>query len=199
VRESVLNFAGVDEAGRGPLAGPVVAGVVVLRQDQAIDGVRDSKQLSPKKRAVLAPTIRAECVAWAVAVVDRSEIDRINILQASMQAMRLAILELDEVPALLRIDGNRCPDMPADFSGRLEAVVGGDRLCPAIAAASILAKVYRDNLMIELHDKFPLYGFSKHKGYPTAAHRAALEEHGPCPEHRRSFRPVRELLSEVVE
>jgi ribonuclease HII len=187
-------IGGVDEAGRGPLAGPVVAAAVVLAPGQRIDGVRDSKQLSPRQREARAAAIRSEAVGWAVARADVTEIDELNILHASLLAMRRAVdavaRRLGGAPGRLRIDGNRAPALMR-CAGVVETVVGGDRSCPAIAAASILAKVSRDRIMCRLDNRYPEYGFARHKGYPTAMHRDALLRFGPCPEHRRSFRPVR--------
>jgi ribonuclease HII len=180
---------GVDEAGRGPLAGPVVAAAVILDPRQPIAGLNDSKKLSAKRREVLAMEIRERALAWAVAEASVDEIDRINILQASFLAMRRAVegLRLRAEKAL--IDGNRCPalDCPA------EAIVGGDGKVASIAAASILAKTVRDAGMLELHADFPVYGFDRHMGYPTAFHLQALREHGPSPVHRRSYAPVAQL------
>ena len=178
--------AGVDEAGRGPLAGPVVAAAVVLDSRRPISGLADSKQLSAARREALAEQITQRARAWGLAVVSSSEIDRINILQATFLAMRRALEQLELDPVLVRIDGNRAPELPWP----VQTVVGGDRLDRAISAASILAKVHRDSLMLELHQRWPQYGFDRHKGYPTPAHLAALAEHGPCPEHRQSYRPV---------
>lgn len=179
-------IAGVDEAGRGPLAGPVVAAAVVLDGRRPIRGLADSKQLSPRRREALAETVRERATAWGIAVVEPADIDRMNILQATFRAMQEALQGLGMDPVLVRIDGNRAPVLPWP----VQAVVGGDRLDRAISAASILAKVHRDALMCALHEQWPQYGFDRHKGYPTAAHLAALEQHGPCPAHRRSFRPV---------
>jgi len=187
------TLGGVDEAGRGPLAGPVVAAVVVLSPSQHIEGVRDSKQLSARRRDDLFDVIRRESLGWAIGQADVAEIDDLNILHATMLAMRRAVEALAVPPARLRIDGNRAPDLPR-YAGITETVVGGDRSCPAIGAASILAKVARDRMMLVLDARFPEYGFARHKGYPTAAHRTALARFGPCPEHRRSFRPVRVAL-----
>ncbi len=187
------GIGGIDEAGRGPLAGPVVAAVVVLGPDQVIDGVRDSKQLSARQRDCVGPRIEEQALAWAVAFASAQEIDELNILQATMLAMQRAVAMLDHCPGCLRVDGNRAPEL-AGFRGRLDTLVGGDRLCPAIAAASILAKRARDRYMLQLDQQYPAYGFAKHKGYPTTAHRKALDRFGPCPEHRRSFRPVREAM-----
>lgn len=180
---------GVDEAGRGPLAGPVVASAVILDPRNPIPGLNDSKKLSAKRREALAIEIRAKAVAWAVAEASVEEIDRINILQASLLAMQRAIASLTVCPEKALIDGNRCPvlDCPA------EAVVGGDGKVASIAAASILAKTVRDAGMLELHAEFPMYGFDRHMGYPTAFHLQALREHGASRVHRRSFAPVAQL------
>lgn len=179
-------IAGVDEAGRGPLAGPVVAAAVVLNPRRPIAGLADSKTLSAARREALAEAIRERATAWSVAVVEPADIDRLNILHATFRAMREALEALGLDPVLVRIDGNGAPDLPWP----VQTVIGGDRLDRAISAASILAKVHRDALMVALHEQWPDYGFDRHKGYPTAAHLAALERHGPCPAHRRSFRPV---------
>ena len=181
-------LAGVDEAGRGPLAGNVVAAAVILDNRTPIDGLADSKKLSPNRREQLAEQIRDSAIAWGVSSVAAAEIDRINILQAALLAMQQAVEQLDIAPHHVFIDGNRCPliKLPAT------AVVNGDNRVAAISAASILAKVERDAQMLELHAIYPQYGFDRHKGYPTAAHIRALTEHGPCPEHRTSYRPVRE-------
>lgn len=180
---------GVDEAGRGPLAGPVVAAAVILDPARPIAGLNDSKKLSARRREALAVLIREQALAWAVAEASVEEIDRINILQASLLAMQRAVAALAVRPQLALIDGNRCPrlDCPA------EALVGGDGRSAPIAAASILAKTVRDEQMLALHQRFPCYDFARHKGYPTAAHLAALRQHGPCSEHRRSFAPVAQL------
>ena len=186
--------AGIDEAGRGPLAGPVVAAAVLLRSGQVIAGVRDSKELSPGQRVALAVRIRAEALEWSLGAASHGEIDEFNILQATMLAMGRAFAALRHRPAHVEVDGNRAPALPG-FTGSIETVIGGDRLRPAIAAASILAKVHRDELMCQLHADFPAYGFDRHKGYPTVEHRAALALLGPCPAHRRSFAPVRAALT----
>lgn len=180
---------GVDEAGRGPLAGPVVAAAVILDPARPIAGLNDSKKLSAKRREALAVLIREQALAWAVAEASVEEIDRINILQASLLAMQRAVAALAIRPQSALIDGNRCPrlDCPA------EALVGGDGRSAPIAAASILAKTVRDELMLAMHQRFPCYDFARHKGYPTAAHLAVLRQHGPCSEHRRSFAPVAQL------
>lgn len=191
----MLSFiGGIDEAGRGPLAGPVVAAVVVLRSEQQLDGVRDSKKLSATKRESLAELIRNGSVAWSVAEASVAEIDQLNILGATMLAMQRAVAGLAQLPQIMRVDGNRCPDLQASYTGSLEALVGGDDICPAIGAASILAKVARDKLMDDMHLSYPEYGFDRNRGYPTAQHREALQRLGPMPEHRTSFRPVREAL-----
>ena len=182
--------AGVDEAGRGCLAGPVVAATVVLRADRPIAGLRDSKLLSRARRRRLAGAIRRRARAFAVALAAPREIDDVNILQASLRAMERAVRGLPVEPDLVRVDGNRAPRF--DGGGpAVQAVVGGDRLVPAISAASILAKVYRDRLMGLWHLRYPGYGFDANKGYPTPAHLAALARIGPCAIHRRTFAPVR--------
>lgn len=186
-------IAGVDEAGRGALAGPVVAAAVVFRNGRGVAGVRDSKQLSPGQRARLEPLIRTDCLAWSVALATVDEIDRLNILQASLLAMRRAILSLPQQPALVRVDGPYLPEMPLHWREEVEflAMVRGDRRCPAIAAASILAKEWRDRAMRRLDLEWPGYRLGDHKGYAVPAHRAALVRLGASPAHRRSFRPVR--------
>jgi ribonuclease HII len=182
--------AGVDEAGRGPLAGPVVAAAVILDDRQPIAGLADSKVLSPRKRERLFDEIRAKALACCIAEASVEEIDRLNILQASLLAMRRAVEGLRLVPHRVLVDGNQLPvlNMPA------AAIVSGDAKVPAISAASILAKVYRDRLCLALDRDYPNYGFAAHKGYPTAAHLAALRQHGACPVHRRSYAPVRAVL-----
>lgn len=187
------TVAGIDEAGRGPLAGPVVAAVVVLGSGQSIAGVRDSKQLTAVQRIDAALRIRAEAREWAIGEASREEIDELNILQATLLAMQRAFAGIAGVPGRVEVDGNRAPRL-VGYAGFIETVVEGDRLRQSIAAASILAKVHRDQLMDRLHASYPGYGFEQHKGYPTAAHRAALAALGPCPEHRRSFAPVRSAL-----
>ncbi|HPA90086.1 MAG TPA: ribonuclease HII [Quisquiliibacterium sp.] len=183
---------GVDEAGRGPLAGPVFAAAVILDPAAPIAGLRDSKQLSARRRDVLAAEIRARALAWSIAQADVGEIDTLNILHATMLAMRRAVLGLGVAPVLARVDGNRAPALPC----AVETLVGGDALDPAISAASILAKTARDALLVELHARWPQYRFDRHKGYPTAEHLSLLRQHGPTPEHRRSFGPVRRLLEQ---
>jgi ribonuclease HII len=182
--------AGVDEAGRGPLAGPVVAAAVVLDPHCAVAGLRDSKQLSEVRRDALAAQVCERAVAWSVASVGVEEIDRLNILQATLLAMRQAVESLGVRPAEVLIDGNRCPVLAVPA----RAVVGGDRTVAAISAASILAKVERDRAMRVLDVTYPGYGFARHKGYPTRAHREALVALGPTPVHRRTFAPVRLAL-----
>ena len=183
-------IAGVDEAGRGPLAGPVSAAAVILDPRQPIQGLADSKKLSPKRREALADEIRDKALAYAVAWASVEEIDTINILQASMLAMQRAVGALTIAPELVLVDGNRCPDL--DVPAR--AIIGGDATQAAISAASILAKVARDRLMVSLDEQFPGYGFASHKGYPTRAHLDGLRRLGACPQHRRTFKPVREIL-----
>jgi ribonuclease HII len=186
-------IAGVDEAGRGPLAGPVVAAAVILDPSRPISGLRDSKQLSAERRERLAELIRAHSRAWAVAWSDHSEIDVLNILQASMLAMSRAVLALNMAPGRVLVDGNRCPQLPYP----VEAIVKGDTKVAAISAASILAKVERDAAMSRFDSQFPGYGFAIHKGYPTSVHLAALAVHGVCAIHRRSFAPVKRCLEEA--
>lgn len=188
-------IAGVDEAGRGPLAGPVVAAAVILDPARPIVGLADSKQLSPARRERLAAEIRAKALAWALGRAEVAEIDRLNILQASLLAMQRAVTALHIAPEKVLVDGNRCPQLACPC----QAIVKGDATVPAIGAASILAKVARDAELRELHDRYPQYDFARHKGYPTAAHLDALRRHGPCPEHRRSFAPVAALESATGE
>ncbi len=183
-------IAGVDEAGRGPLVGAVVAGAVILDPAHPIAGLNDSKKLTAKKRELLAIEIKEHAKAWAVASVEPNVIDEINILQASLLAMKQAVESLEVAPDFALIDGNKLPDL----SCKAEAIVKGDSRVAAIAAASILAKVERDEQMQTLHQQYPQYEFNRHKGYPTKLHFALLEEHGPCPEHRKSFAPVRRWL-----
>ncbi|MCW8955743.1 MAG: ribonuclease HII [Gammaproteobacteria bacterium] len=183
-------IAGVDEAGRGPLVGAVVAAAVILDKDRPIPGLNDSKKLSEKKREVLAEQIRERALAWSVVSVEADEIDRINILQASLLAMKQAVESLPLAPDLALVDGNKCPDL----SCRVEAIVKGDSRVAAISAASILAKVDRDRQMYELHEQYPQFEFDRHKGYPTKLHVELLQKFGPCPLHRKSFGPVKKLL-----
>ncbi len=191
-----VRFAGVDEVGRGPLAGPVFAAAVILPPGYTLTGLTDSKRLSARRRTQLAEVLREDVEAWALGSASAAEIDALNIHHATLLAMRRAVEALPEVPQHLLVDGRFTPV----GNWTAEAVVGGDGLVPAISAASILAKVARDALMCELHEHFPVYGFDRHAGYPTPLHLAALSEHGPCPEHRRSFAPVaRMLLRRVTE
>lgn len=184
-------IAGVDEAGCGPLAGPVVVAAVILHPRRRIDGLDDSKKLSAARREALYPLIVRRALAWRIEFVHVDEIDAINILQARLTGMRRALCALDPAATHARIDGNR---LPTGLPCQAEAIVGGDGVEPAIMAASILAKVARDRAMVELHSQFPQYGFDQHKGYPSPHHLAALREHGPCPHHRRSFSPVQQQL-----
>lgn len=182
--------AGVDEAGRGPLAGPVVAAAVILDDERPIAGLNDSKKLTPAVRERLYAEIRAKALCCSIAEATVEEIDEINILQATMLAMRRAVEGLRLKPAQVLVDGNRLPVLRVPA----EAIVGGDGSVTSIAAASILAKVHRDRWCEQLHERYPHYGFAAHKGYATAEHLAALMRHGACPQHRRSFAPVRESL-----
>ena len=186
--------AGVDEAGRGPLAGPVVAAAVILDELKPIRGLGDSKTISPARRERLYDEIRAKALACCIAEASVEEIDRLNILQATLLAMQRAVHGLRLSPRKVLVDGNRLPllKVPA------EAIVKGDATVPAISAASILAKVHRDRLCLALHDTHPAYGFATHKGYPTAAHLAALRAHGACEAHRRSYAPVRAVLDQAA-
>ena len=181
--DGVKLVCGTDEAGRGPLAGPVVAGACILPEGLVIEGLDDSKKLSEKKREKLYSEITEKALAWSVALATPEEIDEINILQASLLAMRRAIDSLCVRPDFVLVDGN----VNKGFQLPAKAVVGGDGICQSIAAASVLAKVTRDRMCIELDKKYPQYGFAKHKGYPTKAHKQAVFEYGPCPEHRKSF------------
>lgn len=183
---------GVDEAGRGPLAGPVFAAAVILDPARPIDGLRDSKKLTEARRDELAPLIKAHALAWAIAECSHTEIDTLNILQATMLAMCRAVEQLATVPTIALIDGNRCPQFAPHI--RAHAVVDGDDKVHAISAASILAKTARDAALVALHATYPQYAFDQHKGYSTALHLARLREHGPSPVHRRSFAPVRALI-----
>lgn len=185
-------IAGVDEAGRGPLAGPVVVAAVILDPLRPIAGLDDSKKLSERKRDALYPLIVERALAWRIEFVEAEEIDRINILQATLTGMRRALRGLSPAPTHALIDGNRLPDgLPCPAT----AIVGGDASEACISAASILAKVTRDARLRALHAQYPHYGFDKHKGYPSPLHLAALREHGPCPQHRRSYAPVRKAMA----
>lgn len=204
--DSAHLICGVDEAGRGPLAGAVFAGCVILDPDHPIGGLADSKKLAPGRRGELAARIQASAFAWSVAVASVEEVDRLNILWATMLAMQRAVHKLiasiktvsigmattEIAPIEILVDGNRCPELP--YPSR--AVVGGDATVQQISAASILAKVARDAYMLELHEQYPHYGFDRHKGYPTREHIAALKTHGASPVHRRSFAPVREVIEQ---
>ncbi|SEO54221.1 ribonuclease HII [Aquisalimonas asiatica] len=184
-------IAGVDEAGRGPLAGPVVVAAVILDQDSPVAGINDSKRLTARRRETLADAIREQSLAWAIVQASPQEIDTHNIFQATLRAMRHAVESLTVAAGHVLVDGKHCPELPCSA----EAIVGGDGLEPSIGAASILAKVERDRIMVELEEAWPGYGFARHKGYPTRDHMDALKRLGPTPEHRRSFAPVREALA----
>lgn len=187
-----LLVAGVDEVGRGPLVGAVVTAAVILDPARPVAGLADSKVLTEKKRLLLADEIREKALCFALGRADPHEIDELNILHATMLAMQRAVLALDVAPQHVLVDGNRVPRLACAAT----AVVKGDARVAVISAASILAKVARDAEMVALHERYPHYGFDQHKGYPTAAHLAALRQHGPIPEHRRSFAPVRLALME---
>lgn len=193
--EGYARIAGVDEAGRGPLAGPVVSAAVILPPTFVVPGVKDSKQLTPRQREHLFDRIHAEAEAVGVGIVDADEIDRINILQASLRAMAMAVSRLDPQPDCLLIDGRN--EIPSKLPQA--AIIKGDARSISIAAASIVAKVSRDRIMQRYHAQFPLFGFSRHKGYPTKAHKAAIVLHGPCTIHRRTFRGVTEHLSSTAQ
>jgi ribonuclease HII len=184
-------ICGTDEAGRGPIAGPVVAAAVILDPNNPIEGINDSKKLSEKKRLALSEEIKQKALYWAIAQCDAEEIDRINILQASLTAMKRAVEALGIKPEKVLVDGNYVPKLQVPA----EAVVGGDALHACIGAASILAKVERDRQMLAWHEVYPQYDFAKHKAYPTPAHLEALRTHGVCPIHRKSFRPVMRVLA----
>jgi len=194
---SVIWVCGVDEAGRGPLVGAVVAGAVVLDPAKPIEGLKDSKKLTAARREYLYEQIMANAKAWGVGEASPAEIDDINILQATMLAMRRAVedlaVRLGAWPDKALIDGNRCPELPI----AAEAIIKGDTKEPAISAASIVAKVTRDRQMMALHERYPQYGFAQHMGYPTEAHFAALKQFGACEQHRRSFSPVRKVLESI--
>lgn len=195
IPDSAGMVAGVDEAGRGPLAGPVYAAAVILDPDRPIDGLADSKKLTARRREQLAAQIRAQSLAWHIACADVAEIDCLNILQATMLAMQRAIEGLAIQPALALIDGNRAPKLAC----QVQTIIKGDALVQAISAASILAKTARDAYLLTLHQQYPQYEFDRHKGYGTALHLARLREHGPCPAHRTSFAPVRNCLQQHAE
>ena len=189
IKQSLI--AGVDEVGRGPLAGAVIAAAVILNPNTPIIGLKDSKKLNGRQRERLNQEIRRWSLCWAIGRAEVEEIDRINILQASLLAMKRAIYQLAQPPSQVLVDGNHVPD----YDGEIAAVVRGDNIHDEIAAASIIAKVYRDNEMIEYDIQYPQYGFASHKGYPTARHIKALSEHGVCPIHRKTFRPVRDVIA----
>ena len=192
----IVLVAGVDEAGRGPLAGPVCVAAVILDPARPIDGLDDSKQLSERKREALYPLIIERALAWRIEFVEADEIDALNILQATLLGMRRAVAALSPAAEHALVDGNRVPDgMPCAAT----AIIDGDASEPSIMAASILAKVARDARMRELHVHYPQYGFDRHKGYPSAMHREALQTHGPCPQHRRSFAPVQRAIAMATE
>jgi ribonuclease HII len=196
---SGIWICGVDEAGRGPLVGAVVAGAVVLDPDNPIEGLKDSKKLSASRREYLYAEIMQKAKAWGIGEASPTEIDAINILQATMLAMQRAVEDLanrlGQWPSQALIDGNRCPTLPIPA----QAIVKGDAKEPAISAASILAKVTRDRQMQSLHEQYPEYGFAQHMGYPTEAHFAALKQYGACHEHRRSFSPVRKVIEDSIK
>jgi ribonuclease HII len=183
--------AGVDEAGRGPLAGPVAVAAVILPDKFDLPWLGDSKRLSAKRRESLLPLIQQQAIAFAVEFVEVEEIDRVNILQATLNGMQRAVNKLDPAPAKALIDGNRAPRLDC----AVQTIIGGDALIASISAASVLAKVYRDRLMIAMHDRYPDYGFDRHKGYPTAYHLERLKTLGPCEIHRKSFAPVRRAMT----
>jgi ribonuclease HII len=189
-----LLVAGVDEVGRGPLVGDVVTAAVILDPNKPIEGLRDSKKLSEKKREYLNLQIQEHALAWAIGRCSPQEIDQLNILQATMLAMTRAVAALSVQPDKVLVDGNRCPN----WHYHSEAIVKGDDLFQQIAAASIVAKVARDNDMVNLHKQYPAYGFDRHKGYPTAAHFAALAEHGPLDCYRKSFKPVQHAIQKQL-
>ena len=182
--------AGVDEAGRGPLAGPVVAAAVILDIKNPISRLDDSKRLTVLQRTKLAVEIKEKAISWSIGRVNHEEIDRINILEASLLAMKLAIENLGLIPGHILVDGDKCPNVPY----RIDAIIGGDRIVPTISAASILAKVARDEEMIRLDAVYPGYGFARHKGYPTSSHLKAIELLGVCEIHRRSYAPIKRLI-----
>lgn len=188
--EGYLRIAGVDEVGRGPLVGDVVTAAVILDPNNPIEGLNDSKKLSEKKRLALLPEIKQKALAWSVGRCSPEEIDELNILQATMVAMQRAVEGLEVQPDLVLIDGNRCPQLPMQS----QAVVKGDLRVAEISAASIIAKVVRDQEMEELDKLHPEFGFAKHKGYPTKAHFEAIEQHGVIDQHRKSFKPVKRVL-----
>lgn len=190
LEQDKIHMAGVDEAGRGPLAGPVVTAAVILDPSYPIDGLADSKKLTARRRAILEQEIKEHSLSWSLGRAEIDEIDELNILHATMLAMKRAVESLDVVPGVVLIDGNRCPDIDI----RSQAVIKGDQRVDAISAASILAKESRDREMIKLDEEFPGYGFAIHKGYPTKAHLLALEEIGVSSVHRKSYGPVKRFI-----
>ncbi|MBP06166.1 MAG: ribonuclease HII [Chloroflexi bacterium] len=195
MKDSYKYIAGIDEVGRGTIAGPVVAAAVILRRDISYDELDDSKRLTEKNRKLLSKKIISQSIAWSISLSDVNEIDNLNILWATMLAMRRSILGLSCKPDFIQVDGNTLPNL--EFYNEVlsaEAIIGGDAKIPAISAASIIAKVYRDNLMRSLGKIYPNFNFSKHKGYGTKDHIERLKEFGPCPQHRLSFRPLSSLL-----
>lgn len=188
------HIAGCDEVGRGTWAGPVVAAAVILDPHRPIAGLADSKKLSSKRREILDVLIRERCLAWSLGQASAQDVDRLNILQATLLAMQRAVAALQPQPDLVLVDGNRVPDLPM----RCKAIVGGDATQAAISAASVIAKVYRDRLMRSLAKDHPVYGFEQHFGYGTMQHRLALQRHGPCTEHRHSFSPIRQLTDPTL-
>jgi ribonuclease HII len=195
MQSSGILEAGVDEAGRGPLAGPVVVAAVILPARYKLEYLDDSKRLTALRRERLAPQIESQAIAFSVEFVEVDEIDRVNILQATMNGMQRAVRNLNPAPQRAMIDGNRAPSLSCEVN----TVIGGDRLVASISAASVLAKVYRDRLMISMHDLYPEYGFDRHKGYPTAYHLERLKTLGVCPIHRKSFAPVRKALEYRIQ
>ena len=195
MKDSYKYIAGIDEVGRGTIAGPVVAAAVILRRDRSYDELDDSKRLTEKNRKLLSKKIISQSIAWSISLSDVNEIDNLNILWATMLAMRRSILGLSCKPEFIQIDGNTLPNL--EFYNEVlsaEAIIGGDAKIPAISAASIIAKVYRDNLMRSLGKIYPNFNFSKHKGYGTKDHIERLKEFGPCPQHRLTFRPLSGLF-----
>ena len=190
-KPEIVLEAGVDEAGRGPLAGPVVVAAVILPDIYELPWLDDSKKLTEKRREQLLPQIENQAIAFSVEFVDADEIDRVNILQATMNGMQRAVHKLRPIPQRVMIDGNRAPSMNCE----VKTVIGGDGLIASISAASVLAKVYRDRFMLSMHEMYPDYGFDRHKGYPTAYHLDRLKAFGPCPIHRSTFAPVRKAAA----
>ena len=190
MQPGIFLEAGVDEAGRGPLAGPVVVAAVILPANYQLESLDDSKRLTALRRERLAPQIERQAISFAVEFVEVDEIDRVNILQATMNGMQRAVENLKPAPHRALIDGNRAPPLTCE----VRTVVGGDALIASISAASVLAKVYRDRLMLSMHGLYPDYGFDRHKGYPTAHHLERLKALGPCPIHRKTFAPVRKAI-----